>query len=328
VLYTGEVLSNSASGLLGFDAFPARDYRALMAAAPQTFLPDTPNQVPFTGPFSTANDPNAALPMDVNNSFYVKEKTTAFYVQAKGEGDIGGLEYKGNAGVRAVKTDDKAIGFQGVRVIDQATNRQISSVTTAATAQNDYWTYLPSANVSLFLRPDVTLRSAWPGPWRGRSSSGLAPIAAITKADPTQPLYNPSLADTARIGNANLKPQTSWNYDATVEYYPGNGGAYYASLYYKDVKDFVFTGTFRNQTLPARASGLRRHDRRQPGERHGQRVRGGREPALHLPVRHLAELRHPGELYLRRQRVRHHEPAAAVRLPGLVEAQRQRNGLL
>ena len=75
--------------------------------------------------------------MDVNNSFYVKEKTTAFYVQAKGEGDIGGLEYKGNAGVRAVKTDDKAIGFQGVRVIDQATNRQISSVTTAATVTSD-----------------------------------------------------------------------------------------------------------------------------------------------------------------------------------------------
>jgi TonB-dependent receptor len=256
VLYTGEVLSNSASGLLGFDAFPARDYRALMAAAPQTFLPDTPNQVPFTGPFSTANDPNAALPMDVNNSFYVKEKTTAFYVQAKGEGDIGGLEYKGNAGVRAVKTDDKAIGFQGVRVIDQATNRQISSVTTAATAQNDYWTYLPSANVSLFLRPDVTLRLGVARTMARPEFERLAPIAAITKADPTQPLYNPSLADTARIGNANLKPQTSWNYDATVEYYPGDGAAYYASLYYKDVKDFVFTGTFRNQTLPGQGNAL------------------------------------------------------------------------
>ena len=48
----------------------------------------------------------------------------------------------------------------------------------------------------------------------------------------------------ADVGNPNLDPYSSWNYDLSLEYYPGELSVISVGVFYKDIQDLIFVQTF------------------------------------------------------------------------------------
>ena len=112
-------------------------------------------------------------------------------------------------------------------------------VTQLAEDTNAYWTVLPSANLTLSPQDNINLRFGIAKSMSLPNFSSLSPRGGATIYAPVN-----GANETATFGGGNtrLNPTTAWNYDLTAEYYTNYGGAYIASLFYKDVQD-LYTGT-------------------------------------------------------------------------------------
>jgi TonB-dependent receptor len=121
--------------------------------------------------------------------------------------------------------------------------------------ENKYWEWLPSANLTLHPRERVNLRFAVARTMSRPEFDQLAPRNILSVPNPADPRTNPTIRGTGSAGNTQLRPQTAWNYDITAEYYPGDA-AYVLSLFYKDVKDFIFYDTVFGVSLPGQGNQL------------------------------------------------------------------------
>ncbi len=167
------------------------------------------------------------------SSFAYEEEVFAFYGEANLAGEMFGLDYTSNIGVRAVNV--KFTG-EGARVNPDGS-------TTPTNTSNDYWEYLPSSNLSLYIDDDLTLRLGAAKVMSRPNPSDLVPREAANQ--PSSPGDIPS----GQRGNADLEPTISYIFDTTLEYYNDIEGAYVASFFYKEVNDFIFPITTR-ETLP------------------------------------------------------------------------------
>jgi TonB-dependent receptor len=173
------------------------------------------------------------LGVDPAASFAYQEEVFALYGEANMLGEMFGLDYASNVGVRAVNVQ---FSGQGLRV-------NPDSSTTPTSTSNDYWEFLPSANLSLDLDEDLTLRLAAAKVMSRANPSDLVPREAAN------PITNIGDIPSGQRGNAELDPTVSYIFDATLEYYNDIEGAYVASVFYKSVNDFIFPITTR-ETLP------------------------------------------------------------------------------
>ncbi len=173
------------------------------------------------------------LGVDPASSFSYQEEVLALYGEANIVGEIFGLDYASNVGVRAVNVH---FNGQGHRV-------NTDKSTTPTSTSNDYWEFLPSANLSVDLESDLTLRFAAAKVMSRPNPSDLVPREAAN------PVSNPGDIPSGQRGNADLKPTISHIFDVTLEYYNDIEGAYIASIFYKDVNNFIFPITTR-ETLP------------------------------------------------------------------------------
>jgi TonB-dependent receptor len=111
-------------------------------------------------------------------------------------------------------------------------------------ADATYKKYLPSVNVAYDLSEKIKLRAA--------------ASKTMTRADPTQLLpgstFGDPAAQNANIGNPDLKPYTSKNFDLGGEYYTGGAGYIGLALFLKDVDGFTtaqqFTAPFASLGIP------------------------------------------------------------------------------
>jgi len=177
------------------------------------------------------------LGVDPASSFAYEEKVLAFYSEGNMSGEIFGLDYTSNIGVRAVNVK---FSGQGVRV-------NPDSSTTPTSTSNDYWEVLPSANLGLDLNDNLTLRLAAAKVMSRPNPSDLVPREAAN------PVTNIGDIPSGQRGNVELEPTISYIVDATLEYYNDIEGAYTGSIFYKDVNDFIFPITTR-ETLPGQGS--------------------------------------------------------------------------
>jgi len=211
------------------------------------------------------------------------EKTTALYVQGDAEGTLAGIPVKGNAGVRAVYTDLTSKSAQSTTILN-GLNATLSQTLTPTMDTHRYWTILPSANVDLHLSKPLHLRLGVSRVMSRPEYEDTAPRNAVSYYDPTDPRVDPSQRGTATLGNTKLKPLTAWQFDATMEYYTGGGGAVYLGAFYKKVDNFILRTVTQNTTIPSQ--GAIRLDVTQPVNASNGRVYGA-EVGLNQPFTFL-----------------------------------------
>jgi iron complex outermembrane receptor protein len=162
---------------------------------------------------------------NVDRDYDLNEKTLSAYFMFDAEGELLGRTAKFNAGVRVSRTKFKVDTFSlvnGASVLTQDENR--------------YTNVLPSANVTVNVTNDFLVRVSAS---QTMQRAGLADLAPSTFVNQTNL--------TSGGGNAQLTPPVSRNFDVSFEYYTGRSSLFSGALFYKDVKDFITTGTIEEQ---------------------------------------------------------------------------------
>lgn len=224
---------------IDFDQLLVVDYDAQAAAYPDVF-----NERAASSTFSDSLlsvDSTTGLPLDRANSFVVEEDTTAFYVQADIEGELGERYYTANFGLRGVQTDRTVYGFQTTRIVNSANGIVDELGYVGVQADSDDFQLLPSANFMLEVSDQLQWRVGVSKTMSQPEYDNLKINGSVDIQDTSDVNYDPTINSTASIGNADLKPYTAWSFDTTVEYYTENEGAIYASVFYKAVDDFVLS---------------------------------------------------------------------------------------
>ncbi|MEO7597569.1 MAG: TonB-dependent receptor [Opitutus sp.] len=173
--------------------------------------------------YNATNTPDTSATINPLSLFDIKETTTALYLMPQYGGEIGGMHYDGNIGLRAVRTDENAAGFKGA---------------TAATAvplnlKSSYTDWLPSFNYRLKLRENLFLRLAASKTITRPSFGSLSPSLTLN-ANPVDPNLN-----SGAQGNPDLKPVRATSYDLSAEYYFNKSDLVYGALFQKDVTGFI-----------------------------------------------------------------------------------------
>jgi iron complex outermembrane recepter protein len=173
---------------------------------------------------------NRPLALDAGNNRGVEETTKGGYLQFDAKGDLLGLEFALNGGVRYVKTQQSSYGLVG---------------TVNATVKREYDDWLPSMNVALFPTQNVIVRLAMADVMTRPSLGSLTPGGSADG-------FNFRVTS----GNPFLKPYRATNYDVAFEWYFAPQSIISVAFFVKDVKTFTqsasITGaTFTQTGLPA-----------------------------------------------------------------------------
>lgn len=158
---------------------------------------------------------NRAAPANLGGTFDAVETIDAFFIQSDFETQLWDRPLRTNVGVRYVKTSTD---------ID---NYKLSGTTYVPNhLESSYTNALPSASFAYDLMPDLVWRGSF-GKTITRSS-----ISAIARS-----LAVPNNGDlVVNAGNPDLKPQSSKNFDTSVEWYFEKGAILAASAFHKKVE--------------------------------------------------------------------------------------------
>ena len=158
----------------------------------------------------------------------VTEKDTGFWVQADWNMTLGNMPFRGNVGVRQVKTEIDSLGFSAV-----------GGVAVAAPGSHEYDDTLPSLNMSLEPFENVMVRFGAAKVMARPPVTSLIPVFTLSAL--TAP--NPS----ASLGNVELEPFRAKTYDLSFEWYFAPESLLSFAYFYKDISTYVQT-TIQNLT--------------------------------------------------------------------------------
>ena len=191
-----------------------------------------------------AGDP----PYDPLAAYSADEKAYTAYAQVKYAFDLG-IPIDGLIGLRAVKTHEL---LSGTLHTFTATGDTITPITQT----NSYTDYLPNVSARLSFTNKLLLRLAYTETRTRPDFDQLSPSTTLfpppTICDPTSGLPNAGPKNPECIvggygGNPYLKPLTSKNYDASLEYYYAKAGYVALDLFRRNVKGFI---DYVNVTTP------------------------------------------------------------------------------
>ena len=197
---------------------------------------------------------NAAIPSLVeenSRTIDVNETTTAFYMMANYETQIGQFPVSGNIGARLVQTDVEATGYRpdltvtntnGVFTIAEGNLTQV-------TASHDYTEFLPSAIAIIEVAPNKLVRL---GAFRAMSrpdpaDMGFGRTINVIGDDEDATSVDGLIQNVSAAGNPAIDPLMSWNFDAGFEWYPNDDTILAVSGYYKSFQG-GFANTIVNET--------------------------------------------------------------------------------
>lgn len=158
-------------------------------------------------------------------SFSVKEKTQAFYAMAKLGNDS---DWRGNIGLRAVHTDLATTQYSPTAEVANATSIFCATCGTV-NVDRSYWDFLPSANITYNLRPDLLLRA---GAAKVMTRPGYAQLAGAISA-------NDLTLKGSAGGNPRLDPYRAWNFNVAAEWYYAPQALVSVTLFYLDIKSYI-----------------------------------------------------------------------------------------
>ena len=215
--------------------------RQLSIQAMQQLIPLYPNEVQFRDSLRLFQTENVQL--DPYVGFSADETTYAVYGQGQYRFALGSWDVDGLFGVRVVNTIGQYRG------ISRITRNGVITGEPRSTDAN-YVDVLP--NFSLRVRPIDKLQLRF-GATKTRTKpefGQLNPALSIntrTTPPPADAPLDPRFPDglntppdaTGTGGNPNLRPLTSNNFDATVEYYFSRTASVTASAFYRDLSGFI-----------------------------------------------------------------------------------------
>ena len=195
------------------------------------------------GTFNTATSRNYP-----GFDYAVHETTSAGYVQANFEGE----KWSGNLGLRVVRTVEDVLFYTPGSSDPSSTNTIPGAIDSAwgwwlpQNVKHSYTDPLPSANLRFELSKDLIARFAASRTMTRADYTALAGAASLT----------PPGVDTGigsgSAGNPNLKPITSNNVDASLEWYFADRALLSASVFFMDLTSYVSlghtNGTYITQT--------------------------------------------------------------------------------
>jgi TonB-dependent receptor len=196
-------------------------------------------------------------------SYGAKETSFSTYAQVDSRTKLFNVPIVLNFGLRAINTKNESRGFSGV---DQRDPIAGGSTTVDGAlyheVEHSRWDVLPSLNANFKIKKNFNYRvSIARGASRPRYRD-MVPSNDIEYLDPASEIFDPAspeyIADlgssvyrgTITSGNPNLEPYTAWMYDNTFELYSKNGSAFVASVFYKDIKNYIGRQTIVNQAYP------------------------------------------------------------------------------
>lgn len=159
-------------------------------------------------------------------NFGVTEKDTAFYLQFDFNSDLFGRPFRGNVGTRVAITDVTSTGkTQAGRPIE---------------GNNKYTDWLPSLNLVYEPIDDVLLRFGASRVMARPLLGNLAPTITSISV----PNNGNTTGASLTIGNPQLSPFRSTNFDASVEWYFAPGGLISIAGFHKKLSSFPQTVLF------------------------------------------------------------------------------------
>lgn len=191
------------------------------------------------------------------------EKTHAIYAHLRFANDTAlPWPVDGNVGVRVVKTEASTqarvqlptLSSQvcpgpdaaSCAAFNQATTFAQGGVIQGVDTSNDYTEVLPSLNIRAHLRDDLQLRFAASRAMVRPDFNQMQPYTtlAVNFAADGYTL-NPTSPYTGTGGNPNLKPIMADQFDASLEWYFSHTGSLTAAVFYKKIKDYIYSGVSR-----------------------------------------------------------------------------------
>ena len=154
---------------------------------------------------------------DLGNTRSVVEKVTGGYFQADVKGDIGGLEYAANFGVRYVHTDQTSTGISSGGEV---------------TVRRDYDDWLPAFNLAVYPTRNLILRAAVSKVMNRPTLGQLTPGG-------TADGFNFRITS----GNPFLDPFRATTYDLGLEWYFAPQSIFSIALFRKDIESFPVAQT-------------------------------------------------------------------------------------
>lgn len=163
-----------------------------------------------------------ALVADVGNIRGVEETTKGGYLEFDAKGNLLGLKYALNAGIRYVRTDQSSYGI-------------VSGVTNTIKRNYDNW--LPSFNLAVYPTENFIVRGAIAEVMTRPTLGSLTPGGSADG-------FNQKVT----TGNPFLNPYRATNYDLSFEWYFAPGAVVSVALFKKDVKTFTQSGSITGLT--------------------------------------------------------------------------------
>ncbi|APZ98665.1 TonB-dependent receptor [Sphingopyxis sp. QXT-31] len=166
--------------------------------------------------------------LDAGNNRAVREEVKGGYLQFDAKGELVGLRYALNAGVRYVHTDQTSAGLNSG---------------TAVTVGRKYEDWLPSMNLALFPHDDFIIRAAVADVVTRPTLGNLTPGGSVDG-------FNYRI----NYGNPFLDPFRATSYDLAFEWYFAPQSIFSVALFKKDIASFpvatTTSGTFASTGLP------------------------------------------------------------------------------
>ncbi len=165
-------------------------------------------------------------------SYRVTEKTTTAFVQA----DLAGDSWNADVGVRFVRTKTTSQAWDA-KILDIITNgpwnyQPVYASPTSVQQEASYSFALPAVNFTYLFTNDLQLRL-------GASKTMARP--AVDKLAPSSTTEGISWGDFTKryTGNAELKPYSARQYDASLEWYYAKDSALTFAVYQKNIKNQI-----------------------------------------------------------------------------------------
>jgi iron complex outermembrane recepter protein len=210
-----------AAGNLG-ELFTLGDAGQPTGTTTEFLIPNLAASADFTNLY------DRALAVDAGNTRSVIEEVKGGYFQVDVKGDLFGMDYAANAGVRYVNTDQSSTGL---------------SSGTPVTVERSYDDWLPSMNIALFPHRDFIIRGAISSVITRPTLGNLTPGGSVDG-------FNYRIT----FGNPFLQPFRATAYDVALEWYFAPQSIASVALFRKEVASFPIgvtrSGTFASTGLP------------------------------------------------------------------------------